>query len=489
MNEFYSTFVNKLSLTGCREIVVCAGSQNAPLVAFINKHSQFKLHHHFDERSAAFYALGRAFATGKTVAVLTTSGTAVAECIPAMCEAMARELPLLLLSADKTSRFKNTAYPQTCDQMSLTQGCRVRGLELEGDIQGFEPVPLRGPEHWNLRVEDPVFELGTHHPTRCSIEEFLNQPDLYIWVGPLYREDERKKARELLSVHLGPFYVEALSGLQSEWSQKKNFLKPEGWLALEPRAPILKLGHAPLHKVWRDLDRKQSLRSVLVFSVSGHDKSPTNPHHLPLDRLAGTCTWNELPASLKTAARERSATSPESHKLLEYKSVIEAIHARIPEESTLYLANSLAIRVWEKWNPELRKKFHYVANRGLNGIDGQVASFLAMASGEREAWLLVGDLTLLYDANALDFLRRIPHKVRIVLLDNGGGQIFKDLSYFKQAFADAKSAALICNPQERNWAGWAAFWGLDYFASPEEFEDSSQHGLIHCKIADYSNDQ
>jgi 2-succinyl-5-enolpyruvyl-6-hydroxy-3-cyclohexene-1-carboxylate synthase len=482
MNEFYTSFVKKLSLTGCREIVVCAGSQNAPLVAYLNKLQEFELHHHFDERSAAFFALGRASYTNKTVAVLTTSGTAVAECIPAMCEALARELPLLLLSADKTSRFKNTAYPQTCDQFSLTAGCRKRGVELEGNLDGFDPAPLSGPEHWNLRVDDPAFEPGIFKPISYSIEDFLKFPELYIWVGPLYRDDEKQRAQDLLSAHEGPFYAEALSGLQAQWSQKENFLKPHGWLALEPRPPILKLGHAPLDKIWRDLDRKHSLRSVPVFSVSGHDTLPTNPHHLPLDRLSGACAWGALPKSLKTAARARRGIAPEPHSLLGYKPIIEAIHARIPEGSTLYLANSLAIRVWEKWNPQLQKKFHYVANRGLNGIDGQVASFLGMSGGHQEAWLLVGDLTLVYDSNALDFLRRIPHKIRIVLLDNGGGQIFKELKYFKQSFADDKSAALICNPQQRDWSQWAAFWGLDYFASPQDFEESSQHALIHCKV-------
>jgi 2-succinyl-5-enolpyruvyl-6-hydroxy-3-cyclohexene-1-carboxylate synthase len=482
MLDFFSQFAKKLEESGCQEIVICAGSQNAPLVARLRQLSQFQLHHHFDERSAAFFALGRAATNSRTVAVLTTSGTAVAECVPAMCEAYARQVPLLLLSADASSRFKNSAYPQTFDQFSLTQSCRVRGIELESNLDEFRPGPLSGPEHWNLRLPDPVFETGSPPRKQNCLNEFLEFPDLFIWVGPIYCERERGLVRKLLRAHRGPFYAEALSGLQHEVAHNENFLDPEDWVDLDPRPPVLKLGHAPFHKVWRDLDRLQSLREVPVFSVSGSAEHHRESQHLPLDRLAGSCLWSELPSELKTKARPRSANPSANHKLEVYRDSIEAIHAQIPAGSTVYLANSLAIRVWEKWNPNRSKKFRYAAARGLNGIDGQVASFLALSSPDQEAWLVVGDLTLLYDSNALDFLRRRPHRVRIVLLDNGGGQIFRELSYFPKAFPNSEAAALICNPQERDWSLWARFWGLDYFTDPRVFEDSSQHCLIHCKI-------
>ena len=100
---------------GVREFCICAGARNLGLVVALERSGGCRLWHFFDERSAAFFALGRMMNTGSPVAVVTTSGTAVAELLPATVEAYYQSLPLVLLTADRPSRFRGSGAPQQAD--------------------------------------------------------------------------------------------------------------------------------------------------------------------------------------------------------------------------------------------------------------------------------------------------------------------------------------------------------------------------------------
>lgn len=101
------------------EFCVCAGARNAPLVALLEQSTDCKRFHFFEERSAAFFALGRARALGRPVAIVTTSGTAAAECLPALIEAHYQQTPILAITADRPTRYRGSGSPQTIDQVGL----------------------------------------------------------------------------------------------------------------------------------------------------------------------------------------------------------------------------------------------------------------------------------------------------------------------------------------------------------------------------------
>ena len=110
--------IEEARVAGVREMCVCSGSRNAPLLAVLS-HSDLKLWTFVDERSAAFFALGRMKLLGAPVAVVTTSGTAAAELLPALVEAHYSGLPLVVITADRPARFRGTGAPQAIEQVNL----------------------------------------------------------------------------------------------------------------------------------------------------------------------------------------------------------------------------------------------------------------------------------------------------------------------------------------------------------------------------------
>ncbi len=114
---------------GVQELCLCPGARNAPLIYPLVHSSQVRIYYWPEERSAAFFALGRIKATGCPVAVVTTSGTAAAELLPATMEAFYTGLPLILITADRPRRFRGTGAPQSAEQVdylvTMYMKCRI----------------------------------------------------------------------------------------------------------------------------------------------------------------------------------------------------------------------------------------------------------------------------------------------------------------------------------------------------------------------------
>ena len=167
---------------GLTHAVLCPGSRSAPLAvaAALLEPGGLRLHTAIDERSAAFFALGLGRASGQPAAVITTSGTAVANLLPAAVEADFGSIPLLLLTADRPARLKGCGANQSVNQeVFLVGSCRWRG---DGDPQGLTamaPAELEelarqagaaargngagrsaGPVHLNLPFDEPLHADG-----------------------------------------------------------------------------------------------------------------------------------------------------------------------------------------------------------------------------------------------------------------------------------------------------------------------------------------
>jgi 2-succinyl-5-enolpyruvyl-6-hydroxy-3-cyclohexene-1-carboxylate synthase len=136
--------ISRLRGEGVEDFCVCGGSRNAPLLAVVGDAYTF-----VDERSAAFFALGRAKRDGRPVAVITTSGTAAAELLPATVEAYYSGVPLVLVTADRPARFRGTAAPQAIEQAGLF------GVYAVTDIDRWDK---RTPLHINVEFDEPLFD-------------------------------------------------------------------------------------------------------------------------------------------------------------------------------------------------------------------------------------------------------------------------------------------------------------------------------------------
>ncbi|RYZ68182.1 MAG: 2-succinyl-5-enolpyruvyl-6-hydroxy-3-cyclohexene-1-carboxylate synthase, partial [Proteobacteria bacterium] len=242
--EWSKKILIDLAETGVEEFVFCAGARNSPLVMALDRAKGIKAYSFFEERSASFFALGLARASGRPVAVITTSGTAAAELLPATIEAFHTGVPLILVTADRPRRLRGTGAPQAIDQTGLYAKFVAAefDLELGGEFELGE-WQKRAPVHINICFDEPLidgtleeFHIGTSYEdtfvgsSRCTsttsaewasvrLARFMKMPgDLMVLVGTLESNRERATVSTFLRELGAPVYLEATSGLREDQS-------------------------------------------------------------------------------------------------------------------------------------------------------------------------------------------------------------------------------------------------------------------------------
>lgn len=140
--------------------------------------------------------------------------------------------------------------------------------------------------------------------------------------------------------------------------------------------------------------------------------------------------------------------------------------------ATVFLGNSLPIREWNLAADLPESGTRFFANRGANGIDGLVSTWLGVGAGTGGSWLIVGDLSALYDLSAPWILPQLrAAKRRIVVINNGGGKIFSRVAWLKSAGAETQR--VMENPHALGFEAWARMWGMDHrlISMPGELSD------------------
>ncbi len=479
--ETCQQILSELARHGLSEIVFCAGSRNAPFIACLGQLKNARIYSFFEERSAAFFALGRARALKSPVAVITTSGTAAAELLPACIEAFHSGVPLVLISADRPRKLRFTGAPQSMDQTGLMSGFVERAFDLEKEEFKIEEWSLRAPIHINICLDEPLLdaEIAPWSLPTLFREPALISSDLLarveilktmehaekplILLSGLEDANEMKAALEICLALEWPTYAEACSGLR-ESSQLQKFLLRGGEQLLshvyKKFDVVLRLGSVPTTRLWRDLENgacevlsvsslKFTGRSQSVFLQSRIQDFAQNFsfHGTPKQK-----DWQKKLAVLDAQVSEFNLALFERYPLAE-PSLVRAISDLVEEDETIYVGNSLPIRHWD-FAATHSCSHHVYANRGVNGIDGQLSSFLGLtASATKRTWCLVGDLTALYDMTAPWILKNFSSRNQIfVILNNGGGQIFHRI-YHNPLFENSHSL---------NFSDWAKMWSLDY---------------------------
>lgn len=282
-----------------------------------------------------------------------------------------------------------------------------------------------------------------------------------VIIGQLERA-HRGQVLEFLSPLNFPVYAECLSGLRGE-NKIKHLVTVDRPAQLEFDS-VVRIGGVPTCRVWRDLDEK--LKSVPVYNVSERAGLPgisracenlVGLHSLRSLEIVTDNAWIDamLSESERLSARLKTvlAQFPESEMSL-FAKISEKVRG-----GDLYVGNSLPIREWDLVSSglELRDIF---ANRGANGIDGQLSSFFGWsAEAGVPAWSIVGDLTAMYDLAAPWIVKQLAHRQRrIVVINNGGGMIFKKL--FREE--------TLLNRHAFGFSDWAKQWGLHYQTTLEQ---------------------
>ena len=470
---------------GVREVVLAAGARNLPLAVAAFRRENLRCWNHFEERSAGYFALGRIRATGLPVAVITTSGTAVANLLPPMIEAHYQGLPLLAVTADRPPDFRGTGAPQAIEQRAIF-GRYADWFDLT-DAEGLGMLPEfapTAPYHLNVCLEEPTAaELGristsdttpNRVPAMFSVVEDCSDLDDFVLqgeagetlmvVGPLTPEQGAAVA-PMLETYRRPVLAEAISNLPYS-KRLEDLLIREDEVTLSKTQRVLRIGGVPTARLWRDLEVYPQIAVA----------------HLTNGEFTGLARGGDILGALPKNVGEPISAEVEFGDGLDVSEfpesevgLVAALAKAIPVGAMVFLGNSLPVREWSRVFP--LGKHRCYANRGANGIDGNLSTFLGLAEqeGEQEAWAVVGDLTALYDLAGPFVLRQVSSgvRLRVVVLNNSGGRIFSRLPSL-EGLAEEEQAS-VENSHELEFSSVASLWGLHYrrFETAAEF---SEHG-------------
>jgi len=472
---------------GVREFIICAGSRNSSFVEVLRLEKGLKTYYWPEERSAAYFAMGRSRLTNRPAAIITTSGTAAGELLPAAMEAFYAGVPLLLITADRPESFRGSGAPQSAEQVKL-YGCYTHFFQ---NITKDFPCNLsewdqRGPAHLNVCLAEPQsqpkfigkeltftqalcpeFKFDRGHAITVLNRFFKNVDQPMVIVSTLKSTSHDAVVEFLIKLDV-PVMLEAISGLrENPRLQHLRIRRTDKVLESARQAGyaidgILRIGGIPTHRIWRDLEYLENEIQVcgiseMPFSGLSWDRRVICA---PIEQILSTY------ASPKAFANERSSVWIMSEQNYEQQllelfqeeptaepSYLHALSMLISDNSHVYLGNSLPIREWDLAASSKLQGVTINANRGCNGIEGQLSTFFGLCQPNRENWAIIGDLTALYDMVGPWILPQLDKmNINIVVINNGGGQIFSRLYPYKE----------MLNAHTIDFEPLAKLWGLSY---------------------------
>jgi 2-succinyl-5-enolpyruvyl-6-hydroxy-3-cyclohexene-1-carboxylate synthase len=480
---------------GITDVVVSPGSRSAPLTLAVARHPNLRVRVMADERSAGFVALGMAQQSGRPVAVICTSGSAVYNLAPAVVEAFFGQTPLLLLTADRPHEWLHQQDGQTIDQPGIFGSHVKRGYDLPADYSHpdarwaiersvLEAINLSqlapaGPVHINVPLREPFypaagesFQYGpvrqidvlSAHPTLApeTWHRLLSEWDQYdrklIAVGQLPRDPALLKVLNQMSEEFGiPIVGEITSNLPVNdrfITHTDAFL---GKLTAETAAQLrpdllITLGNSfltrnlktffrqyPSPNHWhiqptvdRIPDSFQSLTTLIpaeplaflqkLFADVDYQRFLQGDDEADADSGGFLTQWQQLD---RQTARQISKTLSAPDSPLTDWSAVQLVLEQLPELSVLHLANSMPVRYANHCGVRDSQQIRVWANRGVSGIDGCLSTAVGAAlATDKLVTVLIGDVAFFYDRNAL-WSAPVPPNLRIVLLNNDGGHIFR----------------------------------------------------------------
>ncbi|MEH2244493.1 2-succinyl-5-enolpyruvyl-6-hydroxy-3-cyclohexene-1-carboxylic-acid synthase [Nostoc sp.] len=497
VNQLWAYILTEtLKRLGLTCAIICPGSRSTPLaVAFAQQIPEIEAISILDERSAAFFALGQAQATGRPVVLVCTSGTAGANFYSAVIEASYSRVPLLVLTTDRPPELRDCHSGQTIDQLRLYGNYPNWQTELalpstdmgmlaylrQMVIHSWERMqtPTKGPVHLNIPFRDPLAPLpdGTdlnYLQSQFHPEEFFAgiantttfpTPHSLLPIPQEWKECDRgiiiagvaqpqqpqeyaKAIAQLSQTLKWPVLAEGLSPVRN-YAELNPYLISTYDLILRNQqlakqlAPemVIQVGEMPTSKELRNwIDATQPRRWVI-------DKSDQN-----LDPLHGRTTHLRISVEDIKAEERNLSFSPDYGKkwcdaetkvrlvvdqtMGKIDEVIESkaawlISQILPPGTPLFIANSMPVRDVEYFWKPNNLGVRSHFNRGANGIDGTLSTALGIAHRQQSSVMLTGDLALLHDTNGFLIRNKFVGHLTIVLINNNGGGIFEMLPIAK----------------------------------------------------------
>lgn len=496
-------------------VVASPGSRNAPAIVVFNRQSSLSLKSIADERSAGFYALGMAQQLKKTVALLCTSGSAALNYAPAIAEAYYQKVPLLVITADRPEAWIDQGDGQTIRQRNVFSGYVRKSFHLPQQIKDDESAwlfkrmvseaidrttsPAPGPVHINLPLSEPLYDiqwpdnyLVTKIPSVAPTETRVNEeamaelshswntsPSKIILAGQMNADDERNQLLTKLTEDASVILLsESTSNLKVQQAiscidRTIEGIGPEEMAHYRPSL-LLTIGGAIVSKKIKTLLRK------MQPTHHWHINSDTDDFHidtfqsLTLTIPVGEKTFlkqlcertKPLESNFKQLWQERSYNHSEKHNNFVETApfsdlkAYEILFREIPREGQLHLGNSTPVRYAQLFDEA--STFINWSNRGTSGIDGCVSTAAGAAEICPETTTIItGDIGFFYDSNAL-WNKHLSSRLRIVVINNGGGNIFRVIQGPDQY---EELEAYIETAHNLNTEGLAKNFGINYYSA------------------------
>ena len=464
--------VDLLQQKGIDDIVITPGSRNAPLIIGVTENSFFSAYSIVDERSAGFFALGMSQQTAKPSALICTSGSALLNYAPAVSEAFYSKIPMIVISADRPLEWIDQADGQTIRQENVLANHVLKSVNLkEGDDENTlwynsrlinEAINIavnqKGPVHINVPFSEPLYDtVNQKEVSPINIKIPSARPQLEvdelekyakIWnssakkmvlVGAMLPDEQVEiqlnhiskdssvlVLTETISNMNGDNFISSIDQFISSLSvEDKDDLKPEilitvgGMIVSKKIKTFLRSCNIQHWHIGYEIEAPDTYQNLsAVFRVSP-DMFFSQFFFLKQNKESSYRDKFLAIRNSKIQKHNKQLSELDFSDLKVYDTLIK----KLPSDIQLQSSNSSVIRYWQLFR--MPKTWELFCNRGTSGIDGSTSTAIGAATKtEKPVVLVTGDISFFYDNNAL-WNNYIPDNFKIVLINNGGGSIFK----------------------------------------------------------------
>jgi 2-succinyl-5-enolpyruvyl-6-hydroxy-3-cyclohexene-1-carboxylate synthase len=464
------SIIQILLAKGITNIIISPGSRNAPLTIGFASNPAFQCYSIADERCAAFFAMGIAQQTRKPAVLVCTSGSALLNYYPAFAEAFYSQIPLIVISADRPQSKIDIGDGQTIRQENVFANHSLYNANLEeivskeNDFKINDAINIaidkKGPVHINAPFEEPLYEtvselsvnstvfasakvpqtivikelkefanlwnnatrklvlIGVNDPESISntaIEAFANDESVVVMTETTSNVHNASFINNIDTI-ITPFTAEDFEAFRPE------ILITFGGMVVSKRIKAFLRKYQPKHHWHID-----TLRAYDTFGcLTKHFEVTPNiffEAFIPLTKMIESDYFSKMNA-VKTLRKEKHDIYLSKIPFSDFK-VFEKVITTLPQNSQLQISNSSAIR-YAQLIP-IDPSIEVYCNRGTSGIDGSTSTAIGAAvANAKQTVFITGDIGFLYDSNAL-WNNYLPKNFKIILINNGGGGIFRIL--------------------------------------------------------------
>ncbi|WP_033543887.1 2-succinyl-5-enolpyruvyl-6-hydroxy-3-cyclohexene-1-carboxylic-acid synthase [Planococcus sp. CAU13] len=511
LTEYVSAFTHSLVNQGVRNVVISPGSRSTPLAYACMKEEKLTVYRQIDERSAAYFALGMAKASGEPVMLLCTSGTAAANFFPAIVEAFYARIPLIVVTADRPHELREVGAPQAINQINLF-GSHVKWSvdlpmpeeenrldflvrHLHRSVKSAVSEP-RGPVHLNVPFREPLvldFEQQNDSPGEITHlkNESLLSPSIQNFIeGAVQTEKGLLVIGEMTEILPPEFWAfirklnwpvlaDPLSNVRGNIDESCRdliidsydaILKSEAFKEKMVPEAVIRIGPQPVSKplTLYLAAVKPEIYAVFDESPMMRDAQSVVTHHIQAS-ASGLWLMEMSPKPANPYTEKWTSASQLFWELAELhcnEKLDEGVLAKVLFDELdgcdLIVSSSMPIRDTDTYFKTTARDVMIYGNRGANGIDGVVSTAMGVqAAKQRPAFLFIGDLSFLHDMNGLIASKMQETNLTVVVMNNDGGGIF---SYLPQSQEERYFEELFGTPTGLKFEDAARMYDAEYAA-------------------------